>query len=113
MRLNRQLPMHFVEHDPHGFRCVDFKTRENITPYAGVTKHLGVAPEEEAWPALLEQYPAELVAQARALSDNFCDAGLGPATPARHPRLIAPDGSMVTATVAGAEVLRRRGYVDA
>jgi hypothetical protein len=112
MRLNRRLPMRFVKHDPHEFRCVDFKTGENITPYRGVTAHLGIAPEEAAWPALLERYPAELVDEARALSDNFREAGLRPATPKRRPRLMAPDGSTVVATAAGAEVLRRRGYVD-
>ncbi len=113
MRLNRQLPMRFVEHDPHEFRCVDFKTSENITPYKGVTKFLGITPEEEAWPALLERFPAEHVTAARALHENFADAGLVRATPKRVQKLIAPNGSRVTATAAGAEVLRARGYVDA
>ncbi|HET9470946.1 MAG TPA: hypothetical protein VFO24_07550, partial [Usitatibacter sp.] len=55
-------------HDPHDFRCVDFKSEENITPYKALAKHLGTGPEESAWPALGDWFPADLVEQARALA---------------------------------------------
>src|SRR5581483_1937295 len=56
-------------HDPHAFRCVDFKTSDNITPYPGLAKHLGEGPEEDdPWTALTDYYPSDLVAEARNLS---------------------------------------------
>jgi glycosyltransferase involved in cell wall biosynthesis len=55
-------------HDPHDFRCVDFKSDENITPFKALAKHLGTGPEESAWPALADWFPADLVEQARELA---------------------------------------------
>ena len=68
IRLTR-VPFEIVLHDPHDFRCVDFKTHESITPYAGLAKTVGIAAEESPWAVLAEHYPADLVAQARDLSD--------------------------------------------
>lgn len=65
IRLNRR-PFEFVWHDPHDFRCVDFKTDLNLTPFAGVAKHLGYGPEQDAWEPLEQWYPPDLVEQARA-----------------------------------------------
>lgn len=64
-----RIPFQVSFHDPHEFRCVDFKTRDNITPYASLAKHLGDAPEEaDPWTALAHRYPADLVEAAQALS---------------------------------------------
>lgn len=64
IRLNR-LPFEFVFSDPHDFRCVDFKTDQNLTPFAGVAKHLGFGPEEPAADALANWYPHDLVELVR------------------------------------------------
>lgn len=64
IRLAR-IPFEFVRHHPHDFRCVDFKTDVNLTPFRGVAKHLGIGDEHPAWEALADWYPADLVDQAR------------------------------------------------
>lgn len=70
IRLTRR-PFEIVPHDTHDFRCVDFKTDVNLTPFAGVAKHLGFGPEEDAWEALARRYPADLVDQAHTTHLNY------------------------------------------
>lgn len=68
IRLAR-VPFEVAIAEPHPFRCVDFKTDENLSPYRAVTKHLGVGEEtDDPWTALEAWYPADLVGQARTLS---------------------------------------------
>ena len=62
--------------DPHEFRCVDFKTRTNITPYEGLARNLGVGDPEPAWATLRKHFPRELVAQAAALSKTLAKGDL-------------------------------------
>lgn len=57
--------------DPSEFRCVDFKTRTNITPFAGLAKNVGIAEPEPAWDALAAEFPADLVQKAHDLSEAF------------------------------------------
>jgi hypothetical protein len=64
VRLSRR-PFEVLIDEPHPFRCVDFKTLDNITPYSGVTKHLGVGDETVAWDTLARWYPQDLVDLAR------------------------------------------------
>jgi glycosyltransferase involved in cell wall biosynthesis len=61
----------FVMHDPHDFRCVDFKSNRNITPYEGFAKNLGIGDPELAWDALRERYAADLVNDARRLHEEM------------------------------------------
>jgi len=56
--------------NPNDFRCVDFKTRANITPYEGLARNLGVGDPEPAWETLAEHFPAELVQKAADLSER-------------------------------------------
>jgi hypothetical protein len=70
LRLNR-LPFEFISFDPHDFRCVDFKSDVNLTPYGGVTKHLGFGEEHDPWGALRDWYPADLVTRAQALHETM------------------------------------------
>lgn len=72
IRLNR-VPFEVAIHDTHDFRCVDFKTHENITPYAGLAKNVGVGDEEEPWGVLDEWYPNDLVSQARDVSKSLAE----------------------------------------
>lgn len=64
LRLAR-IDWQWVFDDPHDFRCVDFKTEANITPYAGLAKNLGVGAPENAWDALTGWFPADLIDDAR------------------------------------------------
>jgi glycosyltransferase involved in cell wall biosynthesis len=64
------LDFEWVFHDPHDFRCVDFKSDQNITPYKALAKHLGTAPEEPAWDTLAGWFDADLVAAARELAPS-------------------------------------------
>jgi glycosyltransferase involved in cell wall biosynthesis len=54
-------------HDPHDFRCVDFKSDLNITPYKVLAKHLGIGEPEQAWEALAGWFDADLIDQARSI----------------------------------------------
>ena len=55
-----------VFHDPHQLTRVDFKTGENMTPYARISKLLGHGPEiEQPWDHLATRYPQELADMAR------------------------------------------------
>jgi hypothetical protein len=93
-------------HDPHAFRCVDFKTRENVTPYRGLAKHLGTVPEQNAWRALEGWYDADLVDLARATAAETKHGRR------RNMRMTHPGtGESVMVSRAGAEVLRGRGWV--
>lgn len=57
--------------NPNDFRCVDFKTRTNITPFEGLARNLGVADRENAWETLAEHFPADLVQKAADLSESL------------------------------------------
>lgn len=57
--------------DQSDFRCVDFKTRTNITPFEGLARNLGVGDPEPAWTTLADHFPADLVAKAAALSERL------------------------------------------
>lgn len=63
-----RIPFEFVTHDPHPFRCVDFKTTLNLSPYEGAARNLGIAPAEPAWDALAGWFPDDLIEEARAVS---------------------------------------------
>jgi hypothetical protein len=94
-------------HDPHAFRCVDFKTRENITPYRGLAKHLGTGLDERAWSALAGWYDADLIDLARATAAETKHGRR------RNMRMTHPEtGESVSVSSAGAEVLRRRGWAE-
>lgn len=69
LRLGRvDFRWHF--HEPNDFRCVDFKTRVNITPYEGLARNLSISETEDAWTTLREWFPADLVEAARLLGEN-------------------------------------------
>jgi len=53
-------------HDPHPLCRVDFKTADNLTPYAGYA-HLARG-EVDAWPQLEQRYPVYLAALAASAS---------------------------------------------
>lgn len=56
----------WISHDPHDLARIDFKTEENITPYAAIARTLGIGQEEpDPWTLLASRYPAPLVEQAR------------------------------------------------
>lgn len=54
-------------HEMHDFRCVDFKTPENLSNFRGVQRNLGFGEVEPAAPALRDWFPADLVDQAEQL----------------------------------------------
>jgi len=64
------VPFRFERHDPHEFRCVDFKTPANLHPYATLAESRALAPEEDAWPALFGRFPRGLVDAARRLHEE-------------------------------------------
>lgn len=64
------IPLELVTHDPHPFRCVDFKTEANIWPFEVVADAYALADPEPAWTALAKWFPADLVDQARRLSEG-------------------------------------------
>lgn len=68
-RMNRTVA--FEDHDPHEFRCVDFKTRDNLSPYEGLAATRGYGQPESAWDALRGWFPTDLVNDAQALSSAF------------------------------------------
>ncbi len=94
-------------HDPSPVARIDFKSAVNLNPYEHLSKHLADSPEiTDPWPVLAEHYPSELVEAARATSLKI-------AGEPRMPRLTHPvTGEQVRATVAGAAILRARGYRD-
>lgn len=69
-----QIGFQFEKHDTHYFRCVDFKTRENLSPFAGVQRNLGESKAGAAGPVLREWFPGDLVDQAERLFEEaqFC-----------------------------------------
>jgi glycosyltransferase involved in cell wall biosynthesis len=75
-RSRARLRWHY--HNPHELRCVDFKSDTNITAYGRLTERLGIAPEQDAWPALAERYPADLVEMARRTQVELQDEGPAP-----------------------------------
>jgi len=56
--------------DPTEFRCVDFKTRTNITPFEGLAKNVG-EPLEPAWDTLGHHFPGDLIHKAADLSERL------------------------------------------
>jgi len=79
IRLTR-VPFRWEFGDPHDFRAVDFKTRDNITPYRGVAKHLAIDPQgkrspignpEPAWDVLQGWFDADLIEQARTVGGEL------------------------------------------
>lgn len=69
IRLSRA-ELRWRPHNPHGLRCVDFKTDTNITPYERLAIH-GVRPEESAWPVLAERFDTDLVDMARDVHEQM------------------------------------------
>lgn len=55
----------FETHDAHAFVSVDFKTANNVTPYAQVARP---AEQRPLWDELAKHYPAPLVERARDFS---------------------------------------------
>jgi glycosyltransferase involved in cell wall biosynthesis len=58
----------FEDHDPHEFRCVDFKTRDNLSPYEGLVATKGYDEPGTSWDELERWFPTDLVNDACALS---------------------------------------------
>lgn len=58
----------FEDHDPHEFRCIDFKMRDNLSPYEGLTATKGYGEPGTAWDELQGWFPTDLINDARALS---------------------------------------------
>lgn len=109
----------FEFHDPHDFRCVDFKTPMNITPYEGLAKNIGVGGHEPAWKALKGFFPADLLKQAQALVGHVdglaaFPRAAGRVTPVHRAaplRLVNPEtGETATVSKAGYDVLAARGW---
>jgi glycosyltransferase involved in cell wall biosynthesis len=65
-----RIPFEFVTHDPHPFRCVDFKTAANLWPFEFAAGAHALDEPEPAWTALANWFPADLVNQARRLSEG-------------------------------------------
>lgn len=66
--LRRSLtPFRHETHDMHEFRCVDFKTPENLSAYEGVKNVLADGAPEPAAPVLRQWFPPDLVDQAELL----------------------------------------------
>lgn len=63
------IPFELELHDPHEFRCVDFKSDQNLSSFAAASEKRGLGEPEPAWAVLAKWFPADLVDQARALSD--------------------------------------------
>jgi hypothetical protein len=63
----------FVFHDPNRVARVDFKSDVGLTTYAGVA-HLGGREEDDPWPVLRANYPADLVDAAQELSVWYAGA---------------------------------------
>lgn len=62
----------WVFHDPHDLCRVDFKSDVNLNSYARISGAIGYGEEEtDPWGLLAERYPAELVDQARELSEKL------------------------------------------
>lgn len=58
-------PPTFVRFDPHEYACVDWKTRDNITPYEQLDKQLGIGGTQDPWETLTGWYPEEVIAFAK------------------------------------------------
>lgn len=69
LRLSR-VGFSWAFHTPNDFRCVDFKSTQNLTPFSGLAKHIGFGDPEPAWTTLADWFPEDLVAKARALSEE-------------------------------------------
>lgn len=65
-----RIPLVFEEHDPHEFRCVDFKSTDNLSSFHGLAANKGYAEPGTAWDELAGWFPDDLIAQARALSTD-------------------------------------------
>lgn len=64
------IPFELELHDPHEFRCIDFKSGQNLSTFAAMSERLAIGEPETAWPILADWFPADLVAQARTLADT-------------------------------------------
>lgn len=60
LRLHR-IPFGWEWHEPHDFRCVDFKTKTSITPFHGLHRNLGIGDIEPAWDTLRGWFPDDLI----------------------------------------------------
>lgn len=65
-----QTPFTFERHDPHEFRCVDFKSDVSLSPFNPLAANLGIGEPEHAWETLATWFPADLVDQARELVEK-------------------------------------------
>jgi hypothetical protein len=62
----------WVFHDPHDLCRVDFKSDTNLNTYEAITGAIGYGEEEtDPWGLLATRYPADLVDQARELSERM------------------------------------------
>lgn len=115
LRLGR-VGFEFVFDDPHDFRCVDFKSQHNLTPYDGLAKYVGVDEPENAWETLADWFPADLVAKARELGAREETTAVDEGARKGHTRVARlqhPEtGQMVSVSEAGREVLLSRGWID-
>lgn len=65
LRLGLPVGIDRVFHDPHQLTRIDFKTGENMTPYARISNVLGYGPEiEQPWEHLATRYPGYLAQMA-------------------------------------------------
>lgn len=72
IRLARK-PFAVVEHDPHPFRCIDFKSDLNLSPFHGLVENLALGRPADAWDALSAWFPTDLVDDARTLSQGVAE----------------------------------------
>lgn len=68
------IPFELELHDPHEFRCIDFKSGQNLSTFENGAAKRGIGEPEPAWPVLAEWFPADLVDQARELAEVHREA---------------------------------------
>ena len=66
----------WVDIDPHDLCRVDFKSATNLNAFDEITHTTGHAGDEDAWVALRERYPDDLVELAVATSDELRAVGV-------------------------------------
>jgi glycosyltransferase involved in cell wall biosynthesis len=69
-----RIPFELVTHDPHAFRCVDFKTPANLSPFDLTAERLAGEQPEQTLDALHGWFHDDLVAKARAISEVYAHA---------------------------------------
>lgn len=89
----------WVFDDPHDLARIDFKSDTNINSYDRVPGN----GRSDAWAALAEHYPADLVEMARSTSTTCQEES-------NMPKLRRPDGRIVSVSPRGVESRLAAGY---